>query len=164
MQQETAPPTPAAPLAPTPAVETTPTPQTRSDVLTDPAGTVKECNLTCFRECLDLKKYVPFPVIQQCISLRCNCNLDESVEKLTGLIELNSINTVSPTPLNTGKHSVLGDFFFILLLIALISGAYIYYKNVIQKDEKYRSSVRDKESYYDTGYEQLSEEPLYQHF
>lgn len=169
MQQEITPetplpevPLPTIPQVTVPVVDTTPTsPQPRTDILAEPIGTVKEWNLTCFRECLDLKKYVPFPVIQQCISLRCSCNLDTSVEKLDSLIQMSLESHVA---VSNNKHSVIADFLFVLLVVAFIYSAYLYYKYLLENNKEFQSSSKGKEKYRKTGYEQLIEEPFYQKF
>lgn len=98
---------PVAPVAPVaPPVEVNPYEnQTHSEILTDPATTVEECNLACFDECLNLKNYVSFPVIKQCIQVRCHCNLDTGVEKLKEYLSLNSMDTLSSVSTNSAKPS-----------------------------------------------------------
>lgn len=119
-------------------------PQTRTDILAEPIAVIKECNLTCFRECLDLKKFVPFPVIQQCISLRCSCNLDTSVEKLDSLIQMSMAPQV---PASSESHSVIADFLFAILLVAFAYSAYLYYNYLLQNNKEYKGNKAGKVHY-----------------
>ena len=117
----------------------------------------EECNLKCFRECLDLKKFVPYPVIQQCIEVRCHCTLDKTAQKLNELIQLNSLDTLGSSELNAQKPSVFFNFMLTLFILTLMGGAvYLLFKHILEKT-KGKRFYSDSEMEYapEPGYERI---------
>jgi hypothetical protein len=100
----------------------------------------KECNLKCFRECLsDLKKYVPFPVITQCIDVRCHCKIESKVSTLDALVQhaeaQGILDMVEPST-KTGIISILLMATILIIIFAAIGIlAFIY------NDEKKKKVV-----------------------
>ena len=44
---------------------------------------MKNCNMGCFRECLELKEVAPVDVIERCVTVKCSCDVKiESKETL----------------------------------------------------------------------------------
>lgn len=127
-------------------------------VVTEP---VPECDLKCFRECLDLKKYVPFPVIQQCIEIRCYCQLDENAEKLSAISELYNFDAMTSTQQGVkgeiqGKGFLLNLIITVILLSVLSACIYVVYK-LANKDE-----IMYTKHYDDEGDMVYTEQPGYQ--
>lgn len=115
-----------------------------------------ECNLTCFRECLDLKKFVPYPVIQQCINVRCHCTLDNTSEKLEALMQMASLNVVSSPEIVNEKPSVFVTFLLTAFILAILAGGatllYLYFA-----DKELRKRLSSEMEYtQEPGYERLA--------
>jgi hypothetical protein len=123
--------------------------------------TTPECDLKCFRECLELKKYVPFPVIQQCIEIRCHCQLDENAEKLSAISALynfDAINKANEMAKGDGQGtSFLLNLIITILLFSVLSACiYVVYK-LASKDEILYTKYFD-----DEGEMVYNEQPGYQ--
>jgi len=118
----------------------------------------KECNLTCFRECLDLKKFVPYPVIQQCIQIRCECTLDSSSSKLESLIQLNSLDSLTSPEIQKEQPSVLLNFLLSMFILSIMIGAAILLFTFIADKESRRKRKNSDAGMYNDGlmYERLT--------
>ena len=155
------------PVAATPAPEAS-APTTVPTEIVAPAApaapeniTTPECDLKCFRECLELKKYVPFPVIQQCIEIRCHCQLDENAEKLSAISALynfDAINKANEMAKGDGQGtSFLLNLIITILLFSVLSACiYVVYK-LASKDEILYTKYFD-----DEGEMVYNEQPGYQ--
>ena len=133
--------------------ETTPAAESGEQVESE-----KECNLTCFRECLDLKKFVPYPVIQQCIEVRCHCTLDNTSQKLEGLTQLNSIDTFTSSEVQKEKPSVFLNLLLTLFILSILGGAaYFLYQYITEKDRlnKFYEGSEIEETFEETGYQRI---------
>ena len=102
-------------------------------VLTPLAPSKLPCNLTCFRDCLDLKKFVPYTVIQQCIDIKCHCKVKAITNDFENLISINSadaiVNQMKAYIEKDQGFSTVGFLFLALLLVIIMGGAsYFYYK------------------------------------
>lgn len=154
--------TPISPVAPvTPPVEVNPYEnQTHSEILTDPATTVEECNLVCFDECLKLKNYVSFPVIKQCIQVRCHCNLDTGVEKLKEYLSLNSMDTFSSVSTNSAKPSFFTHFMLTIFILTIMGGgAFVLFKYIKDRESLKRAYFKDDIEYtQENGYEPMRDQ------
>lgn len=134
-------------------------PDTRTGPDAAPIADPKECNLTCFRECIDLKQFVPYPVIQQCINLRCHCTLDTAskvTQKLQGLLQLSSLEALNNAELQKGKPSVFMGLLLTALVLAILAGGCAFlYMYMLDKDlKKQFTSEMDYAS--EPGYERLA--------
>jgi hypothetical protein len=87
-----------------------------------------ECNLTCFSECLELKKLSPYPVIQQCVETRCHCAIDESSQKIDAvqqMVGLTAVDAVAPT--GSAWGSFLRFLVSIIIIAFIFTAAFIAY-------------------------------------
>lgn len=140
--------------------------KTHSEILTDPADKSEECDLSCFDECLKLQKYVTFPVVQQCITVQCHCDLDTGVNKLQEYLSLSSMNALSSATLNNSKSSVFTHLLLTLFVLAIMGGSvYLLFKYITEKEKMQRSSYKDDMEYtQNAGYEPMHDESLSHHF
>uniref|UniRef100_A0A7S3JHI7 Uncharacterized protein n=1 Tax=Euplotes harpa TaxID=151035 RepID=A0A7S3JHI7_9SPIT len=99
-----------------------------AEILAEPTQAVAECNLTCFSECLNLKKYVPFPVIQQCITYRCHCDIDGGADTMEEIIDLLGVDAATNAPQVSQKSTFASLIFALVIMGALATGAYYLYK------------------------------------
>uniref|UniRef100_A0A7S3KEM5 Uncharacterized protein n=1 Tax=Euplotes crassus TaxID=5936 RepID=A0A7S3KEM5_EUPCR len=110
-----------------------------SEIL-DPASTEKpSCNLTCFNECLNLKKYIPFPVIQQCIDLRCHCSLKGLTDNAESFIALTSNEViVKKMEESMQEHSSVLKVFLVFIIVSLITlaAAYLVFKYTEERGKR----------------------------
>ena len=116
--------TPSEPSIPEPEPATPTEPEkTHSEILTPPFTGEQESNLTCFRDCLDLKKFVPFPVIEQCIDIKCHCTFGTShSKKLEGLMNLASVDMIiEEMGLSDTKKNGASGFIVTLIIFMFIS-------------------------------------------
>lgn len=120
------------------------------------ADSLKGCNLTCFRECLDLKRFIPYPVIQQCISVRCHCNLENTSDKLEALMQMTSLEALSSLELQNKQPSLLFAFFLTALVLAILAGgATLLYMYVLDQGLRKRN-FSEMDYATEPGYERLA--------
>lgn len=115
----------------------------------------KECDLKCFKDCLELKKFVPYPVIQQCIEVRCHCVLDNTSEKLQYLVQSNALDVLSSPEIQTQRPSLFANFLLALFMLSIMMGAaFVLFKFIAEREgkRKYHSS----DSYSEPMYERLA--------
>ena len=36
------------------------------------------CDLDCFKECIEMKDYASYPVIETCVTQKCKCKIDST--------------------------------------------------------------------------------------
>ena len=46
------------------------------------AAAVQNCDLDCFSECLNLKSFAPYEVIETCVTQKCGCDIPTGVSNL----------------------------------------------------------------------------------
>lgn len=150
----------AAPAEAAPATETT-TIVPEPEIIVEPIPT-PECNLTCFRECLDMKKFVPFPVIQQCIEIKCSCQLNETsakIDAVSQLIQIESLyKTLETEQMKSQGPSIFVTFLITLFILSVMAGsAYLIFKYVNNDKIYFKKFYDDHELMYteEPGYERI---------
>lgn len=75
----------------------------------------KECDLGCFKECLELKNYAPYNVVEMCVTKKCSCDVQIKSKEALELI-----STIDLADLNmrkgVGFFGFIWRFSFICLL------------------------------------------------
>lgn len=86
-----------------------------ADAAKQVAAKAKECDLKCFKECLELKNFAPYDVIETCVTKKCSCDVNikskEALE-LISTMDLANLNTNG----GVGFFGFLWRFTFICLL------------------------------------------------
>lgn len=103
-----------------------------------PAVEALVCDLGCFKECLALKKFAPYPVIETCVTKKCHCTVSIPNQEALELIDVDSL----PEFTQSGGVGFFG--FLWRFAMALIIGAALYFgtKKVIDVvDDKMKNSA-----------------------
>lgn len=86
-----------------------------ADAATKAGAVVKQCDLKCFKECLELKNYAPYDVIETCVTKKCSCDVSikskEALE-LISTMDLANLNSQG----GVGFFGFLWRFIFICLI------------------------------------------------
>lgn len=129
------------------------------EILDIPTAKTQNCNLTCFRECIDLKKYVPYNVVQQCVDVKCHCEVESITNNFQNFISVNTNDVVvSKMKMSLdGKHSpsVFAVLALVLLILGIVAGGFFLlyrYTQEQEKDRAYRGIGIDD----NTAYERLA--------
>ncbi|CDW82476.1 UNKNOWN [Stylonychia lemnae] len=71
---------------------------------------VRDCDEECDKECLDIKKYVPFDVVAQCSRQRCNCWYDYNTPIQTQIFEQKDKNQSEQiSNVNVGSQELISE-------------------------------------------------------
>lgn len=81
----------------------------------------RECDLPCFKECLGLKKYAPYPVIETCVTKKCHCEVSIPNK---GALELISVDLI-PDDLTTQGVGFFGFLWRFFLAIGIGFAIYL---------------------------------------
>jgi len=129
--------------------------QTHSEILDTVTKKAQNCNLTCFDECLDLKKYVPYPAIEQCVDLRCHCSFNAITRNVQSLLSTTSNEDIMAQMRLSAQEkptsSIFGAFvMFLLITVATLGVAYLVYRYIGQNNKRRAYSdygVSDSQAY-----------------
>jgi hypothetical protein len=81
----------------------------------------RECDLPCFKECLGLKKYAPYPVIETCVTKKCKCDVSIPTQSALELISVDLI----PEEMTTQGVGFFGFLWRFFLAVAIGFAIYL---------------------------------------
>ena len=67
---------------------------------------ILNCDLDCFADCLGLKSYSPYEVVETCVTKKCLCPIDEATTQLAEL------KVIEESPQRLGAWGIIWRIFF----------------------------------------------------